>query len=309
MSLVVKSIFVLENSFMGMGIGAAMTGLRPIVEGMNMGFLLLAFNQISNNCGMLHYTSGGQYKVPMVVRGPGGVGKQLGAEHSQRLESYFQSIPGVQLVACSTVQNSKALLKSAIRSDNPVIFFEHVLLYNLKGETKDGYLQPLERAELAKEGTDLTILTYSRMRYSVLQACQELEKKNIHPEVHPKNKSRHFERVFFLGRRFDQFEAFRYGDDFSQRSENTQSFDRGGMHENGRHWSFVVCRDFGEFVRRVGSSSHAIEFSRRPDIVRLRTRSGNDRPARRYHSRGRKHSRNGRPRLKLRLPNQTASCF
>ena len=89
-----------------------MTGLRPIVEGMNMGFLLLAFNQISKNCGMLHYTSGGQYKVPMVIRGPGGVGKQLGAEHSQRLESYFQSIPGVQLVAVSTVANAKALLKS-----------------------------------------------------------------------------------------------------------------------------------------------------------------------------------------------------
>jgi pyruvate/2-oxoglutarate/acetoin dehydrogenase E1 component len=100
---------------MGMGVGAAMTGLRPIVEGMNMGFLLLAFNQISNNCGMLHYTSGGQYKVPMVIRGPGGVGRQLGAEHSQRLESYFQSIPGVQLVAVSTVANAKALLKSVSR--------------------------------------------------------------------------------------------------------------------------------------------------------------------------------------------------
>ena len=119
-----------------------MTGLRPIVEGMNMGFLLLAFSQISNNAGMLHYTSGGNFKVPMVVRGPGGacvwsglagplcltlppgVGRQLGAEHSQRLESYFQAIPGVQLVACSTPANAKALLKSAIRSDNPVVFFE-----------------------------------------------------------------------------------------------------------------------------------------------------------------------------------------
>ena len=119
---------------MGMGVGAAMTGLRPVVEGMNMGFLLLAFNQISNNCGMLHYTSGGQYKVPMVIRGPGGVGRQLGAEHSQRLESYFQSIPGVQLVAVSTARNAKALLKAAIRSDNPIIFFEHVLLSNVKGE-------------------------------------------------------------------------------------------------------------------------------------------------------------------------------
>ncbi|MBA0568789.1 hypothetical protein Golob_006257, partial [Gossypium lobatum] len=85
---------IAENSFTGMGIGAAMTGLRPVVEGMNMGFLLLAFNQISNNCGMLHYTSGGQFTIPIVIRGPGGVGRQLGAEHSQRLESYFQSVPG-----------------------------------------------------------------------------------------------------------------------------------------------------------------------------------------------------------------------
>ena len=89
---------ICENAFTGMGIGAAMTGLRPVIEGMNMGFLLLAFNQISNNCGMLHYTSGGQFTIPVVIRGPGGVGRQLGAEHSQRLESYFQSIPGIQMV-------------------------------------------------------------------------------------------------------------------------------------------------------------------------------------------------------------------
>lgn len=175
---------ICENGFMGMGVGAAMTGLRPVVEGMNMGFLLLAFNQISNNCGMLHYTSGGQFKVPMVVRGPGGVGRQLGAEHSQRLESYFQSIPGVQLVACSTVANAKALFKSAIRSDNPIIFFEHVLLYNVKGEVHPGdYCQPLERAELVKEGSDITVFCYSRMRYVVLQAVQRLEKEGYSVEV------------------------------------------------------------------------------------------------------------------------------
>ncbi|KAI3428642.1 hypothetical protein D9Q98_007465 [Chlorella vulgaris] len=175
---------ICENGFMGMGVGAAMTGLRPIVEGMNMGFLLLAFNQISNNCGMLHYTSGGQFKVPMVIRGPGGVGRQLGAEHSQRLESYFQSIPGVQLVACSTAANSKALLKSAIRSDNPIIFFEHVLLYNVKGEVHGpDYCQCLERAELVREGTDVTIFCYSRMRYVVMQAVAELEKQGYNPEV------------------------------------------------------------------------------------------------------------------------------
>jgi len=175
---------ICENGFTGMGIGAGMTGLRPIVEGMNMGFLLLAFNQISNNCGMLHYTSGGQFKVPVVIRGPGGVGKQLGAEHSQRLESYFQSIPGVQLVACSTVENAKALLKSAIRSDNPVIFFEHVLLYNVKGAAKGrDHYQCLEKAELVREGTDCVIFTYSRMRYVVMQAVAELEKKGYDPEV------------------------------------------------------------------------------------------------------------------------------
>jgi pyruvate dehydrogenase E1 component beta subunit len=167
-----------ENSFMGMGIGAAMTGLRPIVEGMNMGFLLLAFNQISNNCGMLHYTSGGQFQVPIVIRGPGGVGKQLGAEHSQRLESYFQSIPGVQIVACSTVRNSKALLKAAIRSDNPVIFFEHVLLYNLKGEAGGvDEVASLEKSELVRVGADCVIFSYSRMRWTVMQAVAQLEKE------------------------------------------------------------------------------------------------------------------------------------
>lgn len=175
---------ICENGFMGMGVGAAMTGLRPIVEGMNMGFLLLAFNQISNNCGMLHYTSGGQYKVPMVIRGPGGVGRQLGAEHSQRLESYFQSIPGVQLVACSTAKNAKALLKAAIRSDNPIIFFEHVLLYNVKGEVGGAdEVQSLERAEMVREGTDVSIFCYSRMRYVVMQAVAQLEKEGYNPEV------------------------------------------------------------------------------------------------------------------------------
>jgi len=176
-----------------------------------MGFLLLAYNQISNNAGMLHYTSGGQFKVPVVIRGPGGVGRQLGAEHSQRLESYFQSIPGVQLVAASTAANAKALLKSAIRSDNPIIFFEHVLLYNVKvgcegggaGRWRDGIerrdptrppppqgevggpdvCQALERAELVRAGTDITIITYSRMRYVVMQAVAELEAAGYDPEV------------------------------------------------------------------------------------------------------------------------------
>ena len=175
---------IAENSFTGMAVGAAMTGLRPIIEGMNMGFLLLAFNQISNNAGMLRYTSGGNFKMPMVVRGPGGVGRQLGAEHSQRLEAYFQAVPGLKIVARSTPYNAKGLLKSAIRDDNPVLFFEHVLLYNLKENLPETeYLVPLDKAEIVRSGKDVTILTYSRMRHHVLQALPALLKEGYDPEV------------------------------------------------------------------------------------------------------------------------------
>ncbi|MEG4251280.1 alpha-ketoacid dehydrogenase subunit beta [Microcoleus sp. AT3-A2] len=175
---------IAENSFTGMAVGAAMTGLRPVIEGMNMGFLLLAFNQISNNAGMLRYTSGGNFKMPMVIRGPGGVGRQLGAEHSQRLEAYFQAVPGLKIVACSTPYNAKGLLKSAIRDDNPVLFFEHVLLYNLKENLPETeYLVPLDKAEIVRSGKDVTILTYSRMRHHVLQAVPALVKEGYDPEV------------------------------------------------------------------------------------------------------------------------------
>jgi pyruvate dehydrogenase E1 component beta subunit len=175
---------ICENSFTGMAVGAAMTGLRPVIEGMNMGFLLLAFNQIANNAGMLRYTSGGNFKIPMVIRGPGGVGKNLGAEHSQRLEAYFQAVPGIKIVSCSTPYNAKGLLKSAIRNDNPVLFFEHVLLYNLKEDIPDTeYLLPLDKAEVVRTGKDVTILTYSRMRYHVLSAVAELEQRGYDPEV------------------------------------------------------------------------------------------------------------------------------
>ena len=175
---------IAENSFTGMAVGAAMTGLRPIIEGMNMGFLLLAFNQIANNAGMLRYTSGGNFKIPMVIRGPGGVGRQLGAEHSQRLEAYFHAVPGLKIVACSTPYNSKGLLKAAIRDENPVLFFEHVLLYNLKENLPDGeYIVPLDKAEIVRKGKDVTIITYSRMRHHCLQALKEMEAQGYDPEI------------------------------------------------------------------------------------------------------------------------------
>ncbi|MGK7879526.1 MAG: alpha-ketoacid dehydrogenase subunit beta, partial [Crocosphaera sp.] len=175
---------IAENSFTGMAVGAAMTGLRPIIEGMNMGFLLLAFNQIANNAGMLRYTSGGNFKIPMVIRGPGGVGRQLGAEHSQRLEAYFHAVPGLKIVACSTPYNAKGLLKAAIRDENPVLFFEHVLLYNLKETLPDNeYIVPLDKAEIVRKGKDVTILTYSRMRHHCLQALKEMEAQGYDPEI------------------------------------------------------------------------------------------------------------------------------
>ena len=133
---------------------------------------------------MLRYTSGGNFKIPLVIRGPGGVGKQLGAEHSQRLEAYFQAVPGLKIVACSTPYNAKGLLKAAIRDDNPVLFFEHVLLYNLKEDLPDtDYVCALDKAEVVRSGKDVTILTYSRMRYHVLQAVAILEKAGYDPEV------------------------------------------------------------------------------------------------------------------------------
>ncbi|KEP66940.1 UNVERIFIED_CONTAM: pyruvate dehydrogenase complex subunit PD-HE1Beta [Hammondia hammondi] len=175
---------ICENTFTGMAIGAAMNGLRPVVEGMNMGFLLLAFNQIANNAGMVRYTSGGAFDVPVVIRGPGGVGKQLGPEHSQRIEAYLMAVPGLKIVACSTPYNARGLLKSAIREDNPVVFFEHVLTYNIKEEIPLlPYTLPLDKAEVARQGTDVTVLAYGKLRHVALEAAQHLEQLGLSAEV------------------------------------------------------------------------------------------------------------------------------
>tara|TARA_Y100001968_G_scaffold321506_1_gene356064 strand:- start:59731 stop:60423 length:693 start_codon:yes stop_codon:yes gene_type:complete len=134
--------------------------------------------------GMLRYTSGGNYTIPTVVRGPGGVGRQLGAEHSQRLEAYFHAVPGIKIVACSTPTNAKGLMKAAIRDNNPVLFFEHVLLYNLSEELPKGeYVCALDQADLVREGKDLTIITYSRMRHHCLKATEQLVSEGIDVEL------------------------------------------------------------------------------------------------------------------------------
>jgi pyruvate dehydrogenase E1 component beta subunit len=133
---------------------------------------------------MLRYPSGGIYTIPTVVRGPGGVGRQLGAEHSQRLEAYFHAVPGIKIVAVSTPTNAKGLMKAAIRDNNPVLFFEHVLLYNLSEEIPTGdYICALDQADVVREGKHVTILTYSRMRHHCLKAVEQLEKEGVDVEL------------------------------------------------------------------------------------------------------------------------------
>ena len=180
----VKDTPIAEEALAGVGVGAAMVGLRPVVEMMTVNFTLLAMDQIVNHAAKLRYMSGGQISVPLVIRAPEGAGMQLGAQHSQNLEAWFVHVPGLKVVAASTPYNAKGLLKSAIRDDNPVIFLEHELLYNLKCEVpEDDYTVPLGVAEVAREGTDVTLITYLRMRHVALKAAEVLAQEGISAEV------------------------------------------------------------------------------------------------------------------------------
>ncbi|CBE68657.1 MAG: pyruvate dehydrogenase complex E1 component subunit beta [Candidatus Methylomirabilis oxygeniifera] len=173
-----------EAGFTGVGIGAAMVGLRPIVEMMTFNFALVAIDQIVNQAAKILYMSGGQYNVPMVIRGPGGPAHQLAAQHSQSMESYFYHVPGLKIVRPGTPRDAKGLLKSAIRDDDPVIFIESELLYGTKGEVPDGdYTIPLGVGEIKREGRDVTIVAYSTMLLLALQAAEDLEKEGISVEV------------------------------------------------------------------------------------------------------------------------------
>jgi len=173
-----------EEAIAGTGIGAAMVGLRPVVEMMTVNFALLAMDQIVNHAAKLRYMSGGQLKIPMVVRAPQGAGMQLGAQHSQNLESWFVHIPGLKVVAPGTPYDAKGLLKSAIRDDNPVIFLEHELLYSMRGEVpEEEYLIPLGQADIKREGTRVTLISYLRMLHVCLRAAENLAKEGIEAEV------------------------------------------------------------------------------------------------------------------------------
>lgn len=181
----VKDTPISENTIIGAAVGAALGGLRPIAELMTVNFALLAMDQLINHMAKIRAMFGGQVNLPMVVRMPGGGGSQLGAQHSQSLESYFMHCPGIYVVAPATPADAKGLLKSSIRNDNPVVFLEHELLYNSKGEVpSDGdHLVPLGRAVVSRPGTDVTIIAYSRMAVLALQAAEALEKDGISSEV------------------------------------------------------------------------------------------------------------------------------
>jgi len=173
-----------ELTIVGAGIGAAMGGLRPIVELMTINFGLLAMDQIVNNAAKIHYMFGGQAKVPMVIRAPQGGGHQLGAQHSQSFEAYFLHCPGLRVVVPATPADAKGLLKTSVRDDNPVIFLEHESLYGMKGEVPDGeYLVPFGQANVLREGKDVTIVAYSKCVYHSLEAAEALENEGIDAEV------------------------------------------------------------------------------------------------------------------------------
>ena len=175
---------ICEASFTGMAVGAAMVGTRPIVEILFVDFALLALDQIVNQAAKFNFMSGGQGKVPVVIRTQGGAGNCLAAQHSQSLEAIFYHIPGLKVVMPSTPYDAKGLLKAAIRDDAPVVFIEHKLLYMTEGEVpSEEYIVPLGKAELKREGKDVTIVTYSYMTLGCMRAAEKLSADGIEAEV------------------------------------------------------------------------------------------------------------------------------
>jgi pyruvate dehydrogenase E1 component beta subunit len=175
---------ITELGFAGVGVGAAMVGLRPIIEFMTWNFALLALDQVVNAAAKMLYMSGGQYNMPIVFRGPNGAALQLGAQHSQAWESWLAHIPGLKVVAPGTPADAKGLLKAAIRDDNPVMVLEGEMLYNVKGEVPDGdFVIPLGKAEVKRAGTDVSIISYGKMVNVALQAADVLAKDGVQAEV------------------------------------------------------------------------------------------------------------------------------
>ena len=176
---------ITELGFAGLGVGAAMTGIRPVIEFMTWNFAILAFDQIFNSAAKMRSMSGGQFKMPITFRGPTGAALQLAAQHSQSLESQVAHYPGIKVVVPGTPADAKGLLKAAIRDDDPVAVFEGEMLYNLKGEVPDDddFVIPLGVAEVKREGSDVSIITHGKMIHVALQAAGMLEKDGISAEI------------------------------------------------------------------------------------------------------------------------------
>lgn len=175
---------ITEEGFTGMGVGAAMVGLRPIVEWMTFNFALMAYDQVISNASKTRYMSGGQFAFPMVMRGPNGPAEYLGAQHSQALQTIFAHIPGLKVVSPSTPYDAKGLLKTSIRDDNPVVFLEGELMYAWKGEVpEEEYLIPLGKADVKRKGADLTLVSYGKPMRVTLEAAEKLAGEGIEAEV------------------------------------------------------------------------------------------------------------------------------
>jgi pyruvate dehydrogenase E1 component beta subunit len=175
---------ITELGFAGVGVGAAMVGLRPIIEFMTWNFAVLALDQVLNAASKMLYMSGGQFPMPIVFRGPNGAALQLSAQHSQAFESWLAHMPGVKVVTPGTPYDAKGLLKSAIRDDNPVLMLEGEMLYNTKGEVpEEEYTIPIGKAELKREGEHCTIVTSGKMVLAAMQAADQLAKEDIRVDV------------------------------------------------------------------------------------------------------------------------------
>jgi pyruvate dehydrogenase E1 component beta subunit len=180
----VKDTPIAESAIIGAAIGAAMTGLRPVAELMTINFAFAAMDHIVNEAAKLRYMFGGQFTIPMVIRTPGGGGRQLGATHSQTPDAIFAHFPGLKVVAPGTPEDAKGMLKSAIRSDDPIMFIEHATLYQVRGEVPEGdYTIPLDRAKLHRPGKDVTLVTYSKMLELSDKAADQLAKEGIEVEI------------------------------------------------------------------------------------------------------------------------------
>jgi len=180
----VRDTPIAEEAIAGVAVGAAFVGMRPIAEMMTFNFSLLALDQIVNHAAKYRYMSGGQIRCPMVMRGPSGAAAQVAAQHSQAFESWFAHIPGLVVVMPSSPKDAKGLLKSAIRDDNPVIFMENEVLYNLKGEVpEEEFTIPLGQGDVKRPGKDVTIVAWSRSTQFALQAAELLAKDGVEAEV------------------------------------------------------------------------------------------------------------------------------